>query len=205
LYLFLPLVIAMGKRGPEPVDQATLETWYGAWLGVFEGMRSGRYIRSDLRFEDEHGLWIGLLNATTAKQVRAICKQSSFWLNPQRGGIEFYRTLFRRANDFLAAKQDPRWPKSNRPTSEGRRIRFLARSMAGIMMGIRIRTAQDLLAKTDKQKLERIYRPICVCSHRERDHKDRGPCKYCSCADYRYSGGGEWESAERSESGASAR
>ena len=72
----------------------------------------------------------------------------------------------------------------------------MARSLAGITMGISIRTAQDLLAKTKSKKLEIIYRPMCVCGHRERDHKNRGRCRYCVCADYQYSGGRELDSPE---------
>jgi hypothetical protein len=71
--------------------------------------------------------------------------------------------------------------------------------MAGISMGINIRTAQDLLAKKEKEKLEAIYRPVCICGHRERDHKDRTNCKYCSCMTYKYSGGSEIERPARSE------
>ncbi|MBZ5636451.1 MAG: hypothetical protein LAO55_25285 [Acidobacteriia bacterium] len=69
--------------------------------------------------------------------------------------------------------------------------RFFARSMAGISMGISIRTAQDLLAKKENEKLKAIYRLVCICGHRERDHKDRISCKFCSCTTYQYSGGNE--------------
>src|SRR5258708_2230715 len=135
----------MGLRGPKPVDQSNLEFWYGAWLGVFDGMCTGRYIRPDLDLQDEHSLWLRLLEATTTEEVRAVCDESEFWLNPKRGAILFHDALFHNPEDFLAAKRDSRWPKTNRPTSQGRRIRFLARSMAGISVGISIRTAQDLL------------------------------------------------------------
>jgi hypothetical protein len=64
----------------------------------------------------------------------------------------FHDVLSQYAANFLNAKRDPRWPKSDRPTSQGRRIRSLARSMAGISMGISIRTTQDLLAKKGKTK-----------------------------------------------------
>ncbi len=120
-----------------------------------------------------------------------MCDESPFWLNPTRGAIMFCDLLSGNAEEFLAATQDRRWPKSDRPTNQGRRIRFLARSMAGITMGISIRTAQDLLAKTESEKLEIVYRLVGVCGHRERDHKERGRCKYCNCADYQYSGGRE--------------
>jgi hypothetical protein len=183
----------MGLRGPKPVDQSDLEFWYGAWFRIFDGMCGGRYIRTDLNWEDEHALWQRLLDATTAEQIRSVCDESPCWLNPKRGSILFYDVLCRNAESFLAAKQDPRWSKSDRPTNQGRRIRFLARSMAGITMGISIRTAQDLLAKTEKAKLAAVYRPMCICGHRERDHKDRGRCRYCTCNDYQYSGGKEIE------------
>ena len=195
----------MGLRGPQPVNQNDLEFWYGAWLRVFDGMCTGRYIRIDLDFKDEHALWQRLLNAATPEEVIAVCDESPFWLNPKRGAIMFYDLLSGNAERFLAAMQDRRWPKSDRPTSQGRRIRFLARSMAGVTMGIGIRTAQDLLAKTESEKLEIVYRPVCVCGHRERDHKDRGRCKYCNCADYQYSGGRELASPEGSPDETSAR
>jgi len=179
------------------VDQNNLEFWYGAWLRIFDGMCMGRYIRKDLDFKDEYALWRRLLNATTVEEVRAVCEESPYWLNPKHGSVLFHDLLSKNAESFLAAKEDRRWPKSNRPTNQGRRIRFLARSMAGVTMGIRIRTAQDLLAKTESKKLESIYRTVCVCGHRERDHKDKGRCKYCVCADYQYSGGGELDLPRR--------
>ena len=73
----------MGLRGPKPVDQNDLDYWYGAWLGVFDGMCSGRYIRKDEAFDDEHALWHRLLQATTPEEVRAVCDESAFWLNPK--------------------------------------------------------------------------------------------------------------------------
>ena len=184
----------MGLRGPKPVDQKGLESWYKLWLGLFEGMRWGRYIRADLRFEPEAELWNQLVEAETPEEIRAVCDKSPFWFNPKHGAILFYRGLSEHADTFLAAKRDSRWPGSKRPTSEGRKIRFLARSMAGIMMGISPRTAQDLFAKMNLGRLdERIYHPVCECGHRERDHSARTRCKYCSCDHYRYSGGRDME------------
>ena len=185
----------MGKRGPQPVDQAQLEFWYGMWSRTFHGMRFGRFISREMRFEPEPELWQRLLDAKTPRQVRSVCDESPFWLNPKRGSIMLYRVLSENPKMFLAAKFDPRWPKSTRPTNEGRRIQFLARSMAGIAMGISIRTAQDLLGRADTEtlKLEPVFRPMCICGHLARDHADRRNCKYCSCSEYKYSGGGRWE------------
>jgi hypothetical protein len=195
----------MGLRGPQPVNQNDLEFWYGAWLRAFDGMCTGRYIRIGLDFKEEHTLWLRLLNATTSKEIKAVCDESPYWLNPKRGAAMFHDLLSGNAKGFLSATQDRRWPKSDRPTNQGRRIRFLARSMAGITMGISVRTAQDLLAKTENRKLEAVYRPTCICGHRERNHEDKGRCKYCTCTDYHYSGGRELASPGGSSDETSAR
>jgi hypothetical protein len=195
----------MGLRGPQPVNQKDLEFWNGAWLRIFDGMCTGRYIRIGLDLKNEQHLWTRLLAATTPEEVRAVCDESPYWLNPKRGATMFHDLLSENAKGFLAAMQDRRWPKSSRPTNQGRQIRFLARSMAGLTMGIGIRTAQDLLAKTEQKQLEKLYRPMCVCGHRQRDHQDRGCCKYCICSDYQYSGGRELDSPGRSSDETSAR
>jgi hypothetical protein len=181
----------MGLRGPKPVDQDTLEYWYAAWLGVFHGMRHGRYIRADLRFEPESVLWLRLLKANKAEQIKGVCNESPFWLNAKRGAIIFRKALLKHSKSFLLAKKNLRWPMLDRPTNDYRRIKFLARTMAGAMMGISIRTAQDLLGKTDKDKLDVIFYPVCNCGHLETDHTDRSKCMYCMCTGYRYSGGRE--------------
>jgi hypothetical protein len=168
-------------------------------------MCTGRYIRIGLDFKEEHTLWLRLLNATTSKEIKAVCDESPYWLNPKRGAAMFHDLLSGNAKGFLSATQDRRWPKSDRPTNQGRRIRFLARSMAGITMGISVRTAQDLLAKTENRKLEAVYRPTCICGHRERNHEDKGRCKYCTCTDYHYSGGRELASPGGSSDETSAR
>src|SRR5262249_16597111 len=110
----------MGLRGPKPIDHSQLEFWYGAWFRNFDGMSGGRYIRKDLNFENELSLWTRLLQATTPKQVRSVCDESPFWLNPKRGAIMFHRLLKKHAKTFLAAKLDSRWPRSSRPTNQGR-------------------------------------------------------------------------------------
>jgi hypothetical protein len=73
----------------------------------------------DLNFKGEHALWLRLLNAATPEEVRAVCDESPYWLNPKHGAIMFHDLLSGNAKGFLAAMQDRRWPKSERPTREG--------------------------------------------------------------------------------------
>ena len=92
----------MGLRGPQPVNQNDLEFWYGAWLRIFDGMCTGRYIRMDLDFKDERALWQRLLDATTPNEVKAVCDESPFWLNPKRGASMFYDLLSGNAEGFYS-------------------------------------------------------------------------------------------------------
>jgi hypothetical protein len=189
----------MGKRGPTPVNHRILGVWYAAWFGVLEGMRRGRWIRGDLTFKSEEILWKRLMEVETPREVKAVCDQSEFWLNPKKGAGVFHHVLSKQAVGFLAAKKDPRYPRSDRPTNIGKRNRFLARALAGLTMGISSRTAQDLLAKTDIRLRNAFRHPLCVCGHRKQHHQHPG-CIYCSCTEFRFSGGVEYDHPTTGES-----
>ena len=112
-----------------------------------------RTIRSVL---PERRLREELLHAETVRQVRAACKRSRYWQDRRRrkpplphAGFFFARLedLYKDADEFLAAKRDSHCPRSARPSSEKKRLRYLARAMAGVTMDIRPRTALDLLEK----------------------------------------------------------
>ena len=95
----------------------------------------------------ERELWERLLDARSVEEVQVICGQSQYWLNPRRSGKPFVEVLSSRADQFLAAKNDRRYPASRRPSSDDRRLRFLARAMAGVTLGRSPRTSVDLLGK----------------------------------------------------------
>jgi hypothetical protein len=97
----------------------------------------------------EPRIWGRLLRAETVNQVRSTAYSSRYWLNPRRrGGRVWLRVLSKQADQFLRAKEDPRYPRSNRPSSEDKKLRYLARALAGISLGVSYRTAVDLLEKT---------------------------------------------------------
>ena len=93
----------------------------------------------------EPDIWVRLKRATTAQQVRRVCSQSRHWLNPKRS--ELGRILYKHAEQLLEAKTDPAYPRSERGSSEDKRIQFLARAMAGISLGMSPATGVDLLRK----------------------------------------------------------
>src|SRR5262245_33542292 len=110
--------------------------WASAWSNIFKGMKFGQYISSELRFPAEPELWDRLRTATTAAEVRVVCEKSEYWLNPQRGASLFNNTLMKFADEVVVARRHPRYPKSSRPTSEGRQMQFLARVLAGLLVGL---------------------------------------------------------------------
>lgn len=58
--------------------------------------------------------------------------------------------LYEHADEFLALKQGPRFPRSTRPSSREKQLRFLARGMAGITVRRSPRTAIDALARQER-------------------------------------------------------
>lgn len=115
-----------------------------------------------------------LLRAKTIRRVRTVCKRSRYWqtLKAKRcrflyriknqdermrahqeltnlAGMIFPRLqdIYNHADKFLLAKADRRFPASKRPTSDERRLRFLARAMAGVNLRRSLRTALDKSAK----------------------------------------------------------
>jgi len=103
-----------------------------------------------------------LLAATKPEQIVTICKDAfSTWPReiepnvtretqlpnwPIHGGSVLPMYLSQYAAEFIAAKNDPRFPKSSsRPSSRLKRLWFLSRALAGALYGIKCRTAINLV------------------------------------------------------------
>lgn len=65
---------------------------------------------------------------------------------PIRYGSTLPMYLEKYAEQFIAAKADSRYPKSNRPSSIRKQLWFLAQALAGACCGISTRTAINLLS-----------------------------------------------------------
>jgi hypothetical protein len=83
----------------------------------------------------ERDVWEKLETARTPEDVRIAYRESRFWLNPQKTGKPFIADLEAHAEEFLEGK-NYRYPASDRPSSERKRILHCARVMAGITVGI---------------------------------------------------------------------
>ena len=103
-----------------------------------------------------------LLSATTPDQIREIAADAlppeaedikspigplkvmrPNW--PISGESRLPSALSQYASEFIEAKNDPRFPKSGRPTSRRKQLWFLSRALAGAAHGLKTRTAINLI------------------------------------------------------------
>jgi hypothetical protein len=85
-----------------------------------------------------------LLSVKTPEAVRKICRDAPNW--PISSGSVLPTHLQEHAKEFIAARKDPRFPRSlRRPTSQLKQIWFLSRALAGAVFGVKTRTAINLV------------------------------------------------------------
>jgi hypothetical protein len=116
-----------------------------------------------------------LMEAKTPERVREICKgayarrkvpvvdlatlkpggsmdvEVRDW--PIASGSMFPRYLSQYAEQFLAAKEDPRFPRSSRPTNLLKQFWFLSRALAGAVYEIQTRTAINLVGSKRPEQI----------------------------------------------------
>jgi hypothetical protein len=98
----------------------------------------------------ERQLWEALKRARTARQVRRICSQSRW-----RSRLSF---LYERAEEFLSALRDDRYPRKAQ-TKDDRRLLYCAQVLAGISCRVPPATAVDKLRKLKHGQVR-----TCVCA-----------------------------------------
>jgi hypothetical protein len=96
----------------------------------------------------EQQLWEALKRARTATQVRKICSMSK--------ALGRASLLYERAEQFLAARSDSRYPRKA-STKDDQRLLYCARAMAAISLRLSPATAVDRLRKLKHRN--------CDCSH----------------------------------------
>jgi hypothetical protein len=97
-----------------------------------------------------------LLNAKTPDRIREICRDAFVTRRIEGEDVQvpnwsisslsrLPNSISQYASEFIEAKNDPRFPKSGRPTSRLKQLWFIARALAGIVHGLSIRTAINRL------------------------------------------------------------
>jgi hypothetical protein len=123
-----------------------------------------------------------LLRATSPEQVRQICKkavateripiedpeqgapaivgfveaETLMWPIPYNSRL--FTSLYRHPEEFIHAKNDPRFPRSDRPSNQLKQIWFLSRALAGALHGLAPRTAIELVGSKRPEQIIRDSR-----------------------------------------------
>jgi predicted nucleic acid-binding protein len=131
--------------------------------------RASAEARRHLKIPGEPRVLKALLGARTADRVRIICKdayvpmtievrpglktkiQMQNW--PIASGSVLPRCLSQYAEQFIAAKNDPRYPRSKRPTNNNKQLWFLSRALAGAVFGLKTRTAINLVGSLRPEEM----------------------------------------------------
>jgi len=188
----------VGKRGPHPVDPSYLLSVEDAWYRTFRDLRDWK-THGFISGPGERELWEELKKAHSAKQVQKICRRSKYWLNPHwKGGYFIGIALPQQASGFVTALKHKRCPRSDRPSSDDKRMRFLAKAMTAAVTGRSVRTVEDLLPEA-RSRVEQEFQ--CSCGHLKQEHcltahrtyctkstKNLGHCVFCMCTKYKYGG-----------------
>jgi hypothetical protein len=122
-----------------------------------------------------------LLRARTAERVRRICEDAYTyrqievspgvmrkckvrnWPLDVGSTLPSYLSVF--AGQFVKAKRDPRFPRSNRPTSQLKQLWFLSRALAGAVFGESTRTAINLVGSL---RPEQMFEESGAAKHKRR-------------------------------------
>jgi len=123
----------------------------------------------ELKVPGEPDVLKDLLAADTPEKIRRICKDAfvlrreevrtgdfrdlrvANW--PISNGSTFPHYLAKHAEQFLAAKRDPRFPQSDRPSNQLKQLWFLSRALAGACFNVSTRTAINLVGSMRPEQL----------------------------------------------------
>lgn len=112
-----------------------------------------------------------LLRAKTPEAVLQICEDASNWPLPLHGAV-LPRYLEKHPQEFIAAKNDPRFPHSRRPSSHLKQLWFLSRAIAGSLYGHTTRTSINLVgSKRPEQMFHESREGKPERRHRKAEHK----------------------------------
>ena len=129
-------------RGFEELDKDRLTDWDAK--PESEKWREVEYNDRIPGIWAEPQVWRQIKTARSTSQIRAAFDRSPIWLNAKKHGRVYVGQLREHAKEFLKAKSY-RYPRSDRPSSEQKRVLHFARAMAGIMEGIEPARAIDLI------------------------------------------------------------
>jgi hypothetical protein len=118
------------------------------WL---RGMARDIPQQKEIRVPGEPDALRELLEAQTPERIHQLCDDAQNW--PLHLGSLLPSYLSRYAEQFIKAKEDRRFPRSNRPSSELKQLWFLSRALAGASFGESTRTAINLVGSMRPEQI----------------------------------------------------
>jgi len=129
-------------RGFEKLDAERVSEWNSK--PESQKWQEGEYNDEIPKIPAEPQVWREIKCARSPAEIVKACENSRIWLNPSSHGRPYVVKLKENPVEFLKAKEY-RYPRSDRPSSEKKRVLHFARAMAGIMKGIGAVRAIDLI------------------------------------------------------------
>jgi hypothetical protein len=160
----------MGKRGPRSANRALLvSTAYPIYCDFWAMAKGERRIVSvkqegnatfarGAKIPAEPGTLIALFEAVTDKEIQAACRNSAWMAKQPASHLTRCLPLF--AKQFLDAKSDRHYPRSDRHSSVRKKFWFAARALAGAMYGLSPRRTMNIIgAGLPEEIFENLYYP----------------------------------------------
>jgi len=159
----------MGSPGPKPVFPAGLFVdaygFYTEFRRLDDGgrfpkpRRTGKHTEyTSVQMPGEPHIVDALLTAKTADGIQRICNRSLWLRKSTMGHLPLYLRQRQFAQRLVDAKKDRHYPRSPRPTTRLKQLWFLSRALAGALNGVATRTAINLVAVGDPDKM--FARPL---------------------------------------------
>jgi hypothetical protein len=159
----------MGRRGPQQSASRSLllataypiydDFWTiakGGRRGVFQKQEGDKTFFRGVPLPAEPTTIVGLFNAESVAEMKAVCRRST-WMRKQPNSY-LARCLPALAPQFLEAKRDRHYPKSDRNSSVAKQFWFVARALAGATYGLSARRAINIIGPgTPEEIYDRLY------------------------------------------------
>jgi len=153
-----------------PIRDVDLE--FARWEKADEIAELERYLnpRKIPAQNERRMLWANLVRARTAPALKKVCDEWASLPDVRAWGLTCYPAhILANMGEFLRMKRDVRFPKSESVTFDESRLEYLARGMAGVLVGVSPMTAIERLRNIKHTQGGPLWT------------KEPGGLKYCKC------------------------
>jgi hypothetical protein len=131
-------------RSPRQIKKASILHADTAWQELVRRLKSDEFhVVEPVPHHTE--VWNQLKTARSVGAVRSVASEMRVWVDrcrpPISGAAIFPQVVASHSKELLEARELPSYPRSNRPSSDDKRVEFFAKVLAGLELGIAPATA----------------------------------------------------------------